>query len=62
MGDFVELTALDGRKVLIRKAAIVVVQPNFAASGVNPAAKALISIGGAQEGFRETVGDVVEKL
>jgi len=62
MSDFVELTALDDRKVLIRKDAIIVVQPNFTASGVNPAAKTLISIGGVQEGVKETVGDVVGKL
>jgi hypothetical protein len=62
MSDFVELTALDDRKVLIRKGAILVVQANFAASRMNPGAKTLITIGGVQEGVKETVGEVMGKL
>jgi len=62
MNDFVELTALDDRKILVRKSAIILVQANFAASGISANANALVNVGGMQQGFKETVAEVAAKL
>jgi hypothetical protein len=62
MAKMVQLTQPDGNPALINaEAVLLVITPN-ANLGVNPAAKALVYVGGQQIAVTETVAKVKEQL
>jgi hypothetical protein len=58
MARFIELTMLDGNAMLVNADAVTMVQTSGPALGMNPAGRAVVTIGNQPIAVKETVAEV----